>query len=206
MGRTTKKSPAEVGWIMKLIAVIMVYNCGEVLLDALKSIDGLVDEIHCFDGRYAYHSSSESFFSSDNTKEIIENFALTSKSRVSYNQLPFAMYETEARTISIEDIVEGDWVFVIDSDERVISWDNGIRSLLEGSKELAYFIFAENTVYRVCRFFKKAKGMKYYYGDRLLSLNEEFKKRKFKTIGIHFIHVKRTREASASGHAQGPHP
>ncbi len=104
---SSKESSIEVAR-MKLIAVIMVYNCGEVLPDTLKSIDGLVDEIHCFDGRYAYHAPVELLYSTDDTRMVIENFALTSKSKTIYNKLPSLMYEANARTFSIQDIKVGD--------------------------------------------------------------------------------------------------
>jgi glycosyltransferase involved in cell wall biosynthesis len=190
---------------MKIIAVIMVYNCGEVLLDTLKSVDGFVDEIHCFDGRYAYHAPVKSLYSTDDTRTIIENFALTSKSKTTYNQLPVSMFESDARTYSIEDIEVGDWVFVIDSDERVIKWcDESLRE----NKELAYLIFMDEHTYPVCRLFRKTFGMKYYSGDKITSKNEIFHTRDFKSIGIYCIHEfkKRSRQSPASTFAQGPHP
>lgn len=194
---------------MKLIAVIMVYNCGEVLPDTLRSIDGLVDEIRCFDGRYAYHAPVESLYSTDDTRTVIENFALTSKSKTIYNELPSLMYESSARTFSIKDIDEGDWVFVIDSDERVIKWSNDVSSILRQNNELAFLIFMDEKLYPVCRFFRKTAGMEYYSGDKISSsINRIFHTRRFKSLGIWCIHEfkKRTRLPPASTFAQGPHP
>lgn len=189
--------------IMKIIAVIMVYNCGEVLPDTLKSIDGLVDEIRCFDGRYSY-IKSKSLYSTDDTREIVEKFALLSKSKTTYNQLPFSMFESEARTFSIRGIKEGDWVFVIDSDERVVKWDETIRK----SKEPSRSIFMDDKLYPVCRLYRKISDMKYYGGDKISSPLVNFHDAKFKSIGIYCIHEfkKRTRQAPASTFAQGPHP
>jgi glycosyltransferase involved in cell wall biosynthesis len=194
---------------MKLIAVIMVYNCGEVLPDTLRSIDGLVDEIRCFDGRYAYHKPIESLYSTDDTRAIIENFAFISKSKITYNQLPSPMYEADARTFSIQNIEVGDWVFVIDSDERVVKWGNDVRFTFEQTNELAYFIFMNEQIYPVCRFFRKATGMEYYSGDKIASpTNKIFYTRQFKPIEIYCIHEfkKRTHLPPASTFAQGPHP
>lgn len=187
----------------------MVYNCGEVLPDTLKSIDGLVDEIHCFDGRYAYHAPVESLYSTDDTRTIIENFALISKSKITYNKLPTSMYEADARTFSIENIEVGDWVFVIDSDERVVKWGDDVSSTLMQSNELAYFIFMDEQIYPVCRLYKKAAGMEYYSGDRIASpKNRIFHTRQFKPLRIYCIHEfkKRNRQPPASTFAQGPHP
>lgn len=188
----------------------MVFNCGEVILDALKSIDGRVDEIHCFDSRWNSLYDINFPHSTDDTKSIIENFALTSKSKVKYKELPSPLWESHARTLSIEDIEEGDWVFVLDSDERIIEWDTNIRSILEQSNELAYYIFMDKSFFSVCRFFKKTKEMKYVSGDRISSQNISYynMSEKFKPISINFLHdyTKRTRLSRASLYRQAPHP
>jgi hypothetical protein len=119
------------------------------------------------------------------------------------------MYESSARTASIQDIEVGDWVFVIDSDERVVKWDNDVSSVLRQSKELAYFIFMDERLYPVCRLFKKMADMEYYSGDKIASSsNKIFHTRQFKSLGIYCIHEfkKRTRLSPASTFAQGPHP
>jgi glycosyltransferase involved in cell wall biosynthesis len=195
---------------MKIIAVIMVFNCGEVILDALKSIDGLVDEIHCFDSRWNSIPNEYGDHSSDDTKALIEKFAITSKSKIEYKELPSPLWESNARTLSIEDIKEGDWIFVIDSDERVIEWDNNIRFILEQSNELAYCISMDKSFFSVCRFFKKTKDMKYISSDKISSQNISYYDimQKFKPITIDFLHdyTKRTRLSRASLYRQAPHP
>jgi glycosyltransferase involved in cell wall biosynthesis len=191
---------------MKIIAIIMVFNCGDVVLDTLKSIDGKVDEIRCFDNRWVYASEKYGNYSSDDTKVIIENFGLASKSKVSYIMLPSPLSEGKSRTLSIENIEEGDWVFVIDSDERVIEWNS---SGLGENSELGYCIFLDKIILPICRLFKKMEGMK-YFGDKIYSPTGKIYnvKEDFKSIEIVIQHYfkERKRQPRASTYAQGPHP
>jgi len=188
---------------MKIIAVILVYNCGDVLLNTLKSIDGKVDEIHCYDTCWLI--SPKTLHSSDNTKTVIENFSITSKTKADYTELPSPMSEGHARTASIKNINDGDWVFVIDSDEVVTVWGDDIRSILETSNEKGYFWFMEFSLFKLCRLFKKTKDMGYFFCT-VMSGGKSLGELRAININIHHDYNKRKHEKRASGTAQRPHP
>jgi len=189
---------------MRIICVIPVFNCGDTLLETLKSVDGKVDEIHCYDTCWLINPKT--FHSSDNTKEIIEKFSETSKTKADYIVLPSPMNEQKCRDISIENIADGDWVFAIDSDEVVTKWDTLIRLTLERTSEKGFYWFMDGHLFPVCRLFRKEKGMK-YFTCRILSPNGETLNN-LGSIDIHVRHdyEKRKREKRASETAQRPHP
>jgi hypothetical protein len=120
--------------LVKIITIMPVYECGDVVLTALKSIDGKVDEIRCYDGRWVGHDGAD--YSTDNTEEVILKFAEYSKSKIFYRKLVPA-YEWEFHNKIFKDIADGDWVFKLDSDEIILEWEN-VRETLENSTEKAY--------------------------------------------------------------------
>jgi len=193
---------------MKIIGVIMVYNCGDVVLEALKSLDGLVDEIRCCDSCWIPKFSGIPY-SNDDTQSVIEKFAKTSKSKVEYIRLNSPTSEGKARVNALENIVEGDWVFVLDADERVIGWDSNVRSILEGTNEVGFLFYWDGkSIFPTCRFFRRINGMKYFTqnpcfsNDILLDKNH-----KLGPIAINVHHDTRKRRCpNASGYAQRPHP
>lgn len=211
---------------MKIVAVIMVYNCGDVLPETLKSLDGRVDEIFCFDGRWQYVKGNRILgpeppvYSNDDTREIIEKFGVTSKSKVSYFQLPPDLVEEKARTLTLDYIQDNDWVFVIDSDEIVVEWGDDVRSTLENSQEIGYYIYSNNhfgkyNILAICRFYRKTDKIRYYLNDRVHQkdigfLCYSYMKRHFKPLHIvmehRLTHGERKRMPHASEYAHGPHP
>jgi glycosyltransferase involved in cell wall biosynthesis len=209
----------------------MVFNCGDIILDTLKSLDGRVDEIHCYDGAWDYvqiemkkAKMNAADYSTDNTEVIIKQFALTSKSKVEYHKIQPHLREREARTKSIANIAEGDWVFVIDSDEKVIEWNDNIRFVLENENKDAYYFFegGRRTIYLLkgnmgdgqftFRFFKKVSGMRYSGADTINSPKQnihtiEYKKH-LTPIGIVISHQwsKRKTQPHARQLGHRPHP
>lgn len=113
----------------------MVYQCDDVILSCLQSIDGKVDSIFCFDGRW--HGIEGPDYSTDKTQEIIIEFSKISKSKVSYIQLP-VLHQWESRTAAFKYLDNGAWGIVIDSDEIVTEWGDDVRTTLENSTEKAY--------------------------------------------------------------------
>lgn len=191
---------------MKIIGVILVFNCGDIILEALKSIDGLVNEIHCYDSCWI---PIKALYSTDDTQSIIEEFAKTSKSKIEYHEIPSPTTEGRARKASIENVEEGDWVFVIDADEKVTRWDDNVRSILEQTTEEGYYYYWNNTsIFPTCRFFRKIKGMGYHSNNSCLPDNKELDKdHNLKPIGINVCHnTKQRRCPHASEYAQRPHP
>jgi glycosyltransferase involved in cell wall biosynthesis len=114
----------------KIVGIIPVYNSADVILDALKSIDGKVDEILCFDGRWEGYVGAN--HSTDETQKIILEFSMHSKSSVYYIALP-VLHQHEARTAMLKYLENGDWAIQIDSDEKVIEWGDGVRDMLTNS-------------------------------------------------------------------------
>jgi len=112
-----------------------VYNCADVILESLKSIDGKVDEIICVDGRWIGIEGADR--STDDTQKIILKFSAHSKSSVFYTLLP-VMHQWEARTESLKFAENGSWIILLDSDELVIEWGDEVRSTLENSTEKTY--------------------------------------------------------------------
>lgn len=121
----------------KIVVIMMVYQSADVVLDALKSFDGYPDEIICFDGRWKGYIGPD--HSDDGTKEIVEEFAKTSKSKISYFQLPI-LHQWQARTQALKHLENGDWAIVIDSDEKLLEWTLEVNDFLRASNAKAYRI------------------------------------------------------------------
>ena len=189
---------------MRIICVIPVYNCGDMLLETLRSVDGKVDEIHCYDTCWLINSST--LHSSDDTKQIIENFSKTSKTKADYIMLSSPMSEQKCRDASIENVAEGDWVFAIDSDEVVIRWDDNVRSILENTIEKGFFWYMDNHMFPVCRLFRKEKCMKYFTCRVCDSKGKILQALYMININVRHDFNKRKREKHASETAQRPHP
>ena len=119
----------------KIVAIVMAYQCADVILSCLQSVDGLVDEILCFDGRWEGYTGAD--HSTDGTDKVIIEFAKTSKSKVSYFQLPL-LHQWESRTEALKHLNNGDWAIMLDSDEHIIEWGNDIHDRLASSNAKAY--------------------------------------------------------------------
>ena len=122
----------------KIICLMPVYNSADVVLEALKSIDGKVDEILCLDGRWIGTSGLD--HSTDGTEEIVLSFSEHSKSRVYYTRSR-PMHQWEARTESLKFCGDNDWAIFLDSDEIITKWDDDVRKTLETSNEKTYRLY-----------------------------------------------------------------
>jgi hypothetical protein len=121
----------------KIIAILLVFNSADSILNCLKSLEERVDEIHCFDGRwkgFPYPSDH----SDDETKDIILKFAEMSQTSVYFFPLS-VMHQHEARTESMKHVKDGDWIFILDTDEIVKTWDDKvIRQTIETTTERGF--------------------------------------------------------------------
>lgn len=122
----------------RIICLIPVYNSADVILEALKSVDGKVDDILCIDGRWIGASGLD--HSTDETEEIVLSFSEHSISNVFYTRFK-PMHQWEARTQSLKFCGEGDWAFFLDSDEIVTIWGEDVRKTLETSIEKTYRLY-----------------------------------------------------------------
>lgn len=147
---------------MKIIAIMMVYNSADVILKALESIDGKVDEILCFDSRWIGYNGSD--HSTDGTDAIIRQFSMYSHSSVFYISL-LPMHQWQARTEALKYVQNGNWVFIYDSDECIIEWENEVRNILENSSERTYRIcqirFKPYTALPIPCLFRKTETLRY---------------------------------------------
>jgi glycosyltransferase involved in cell wall biosynthesis len=117
-----------------------MYQSADVILKALQSIDGKVDEIYCFDGRWEGYTGPDN--SDDGTENLIAEFAKTSKSKVSFFKLP-VLYQWQARTEALKHLENGDWAIMLDSDEMIVDWGEDVRQILSSPDTNA-------KVFRVC--------------------------------------------------------
>jgi glycosyltransferase involved in cell wall biosynthesis len=151
----------------KLICVMPVYNCADTILTALQSIDGLVDEIRCYDGKWI--GKDGPLYSPDNTQQIIEEFAKVSKSKVSYWRFERPMYEWFFHNEILKGIENGDWLFKLDADEIILEWEN-VRETLEKSTEKAYrvcwHLFKPYAAVPNAKFFRKTETLYYNLNHR----------------------------------------
>jgi len=142
----------------------------------LESIDGLVDDIWVYDSRWIgveYYSN----FSTDETDKIVLKFARHAKSRVHLGFMP-VLHQYEARSRAFLPIPEGDWIFILDSDECVKTWTFDKSRLdtttIQGFR-ICFRIPDEFTAYPTARLFKKTKGMRITFDHRWLADDEHGK-------------------------------
>jgi len=139
-------------------------------MKCLESLDGKVDDIWVFDGKWEGFNYP-SFYSDDGTDKLVLKFARTAKSKVHLGFIPAHTHQYMARTMSINVIPEGDWILIIDSDEYVTKWTVD-RAMLETTTERGFrvcFRYDEMwTTLPTPKFFKKIKGLEYTTDHRLL--------------------------------------
>ena len=141
--------------VMKLSVAMITQNSGEVIEDSLKSLEGLWDELFVVDDD-----------SKDNTRLIIERYGGKTFSLRNKNLGERKQWLVEK--------AKGDWILVIDSDERLsVDLRNEIQKILKYPKVsrgiAGYNIIYQNYVfgkpvyfggenYGKVRFFRKGKG------------------------------------------------
>lgn len=116
-----------------------IYNCSDVIVKALDSIDGKVNEIMCFDGRWVGHDGPD--YSPDNTIDIINEWAKTSKTKVSIFRIEPIYHEWEFHNEILKHINNGDWILKLDSDELILEWGPNVYSILGRSTEKAHRVY-----------------------------------------------------------------
>jgi hypothetical protein len=122
----------------EIVCIIFVYQSADVVLEALKSIDGKVDRILCFDGRWEGYTGPD--HSIDETQKIILGFSMYSKSPIFYIALS-VMHQWQARTTALKYLQNGDWSIVLDADERIVEWGDDVHNILDHSN---------TKVFRIC--------------------------------------------------------
>lgn len=119
----------------EIVCIMFVYQGADVVFEALKSIDGKVDRILCFDGKW--HGYTGPDHSTDETQKIILEFSMSSKSQVYYIALP-VLHQWQARTLALTYLQNNDWAVTIDADEMIIEWEDNVRNILMNSDIKAY--------------------------------------------------------------------
>lgn len=152
--------------MVKIIAIIPIYNCSDVILGCLQSIDGLVDEIKCFNGRWAVRDGPD--YSPDNTEDLIREWGKTSKSKVIIYRLTPNLYEWEFHNEILKTIENGDWLFKIDSDEVVMEWVN-VRETLDSTAKayrVCCVLFKPYAAVPNAKFYRKTPSLHYDHNHR----------------------------------------
>lgn len=169
--------------ILKIHALIAVYNAYETIWKCLESLIDVVDRIVILDGRWTGFEG-ESLTSNDGTSLEIEDFIVMCKQQaevdIEYFMATEENHQYEARNILLDQVPEGDWFIIIDSDEDVINFSDNFREFLETSKEIAYRCNQKDETqtnakpYVHPRLLKKIQGMHYGSNHRyLLDINNE---------------------------------
>lgn len=103
----------------RLVALYSVFNDARLIEESMRSLLGIVDEYHVYDGRYKGYictCGSEHDFSCDSTKEAVERFKSETGARVNYREIR-AMWEFDKRQVMFDDLALGETGIVIDADE-----------------------------------------------------------------------------------------
>lgn len=170
----------------KIIAIVPIYNCADTILIALQSIDGLVDEIYCYNGRWAVRDGPD--YSPDNTEDLIKEWCKTSKSKVVIYHLMPNLHEWEFHNEILKTIDNGNWLFKIDADEVILEWIN-VRETIENSIEKAYrvclVLFKPYAAVPNAKFYRKTPTLHYDLNHREIFDNGGW----IDTAHAHIIHI-----------------
>lgn len=104
----------------RLIAVLSVYQEAFHIANTLKTLDGYADEIHVFDGAYPpFPHDTKKPGSTDKTKDIVNAFPNTI-----WHPAESYRDQTHKRTRTLQIGKPGDYLIVVDGDERVFGLEN----------------------------------------------------------------------------------
>jgi glycosyltransferase involved in cell wall biosynthesis len=145
---------------MNIVATIPVWNCDETLEDCLNSLNGKVDGIILFEGKWKLREYG-SLRSTDRTINIIEDFSKRTDSFVILVQNLKPVLESECRSFMYSMVRKGDWILSVDSDEIILEW-NVDRDFLSKTDEKAFrvhYITKSNLISYVPKFFKRTEGL-----------------------------------------------
>lgn len=162
---------------MKIHGVLSVFNEATTLRGALESMSPFVDDFIIVDGAYAkFPNTGKNGASNDGTLELIKQLQLEWQKPIKLIECPGRPWETEMekRTAYFDAMQVGEWMIMLDADER-LAFGGEILAGLEGRAEIRPFdcgvlIFRfiqenGNAHYGTCaRVYKKKPGTKYGNG------------------------------------------
>jgi hypothetical protein len=158
---------------MKLYALLCAYNCDETFFDCLTALAYFVDVILILEGRWIGYEGT-SLVSTDDTRNeflrFISSQPWNTKVELRYMAMTEQMHQYEARNFLVEQVPEGDWFLMVDSDEIFTSWARDTVKLLtsltvEGTRGLCIYSYDEVEKTQSGRrmdlpkMFRKTKGM-----------------------------------------------
>jgi len=157
---------------MNLIALIHVYNGDETILFTLESLLGKVDKVIILDGRWI-GVECNSLHSTDKTYDVVKTFMKDHPILpIIYLYATKPMHQVESRQYLLDQVPNGDWVLMIDSDEIVINWiDNLKEKILKTTKEKYFVVHGKYHRVRLgtVRLMCKSKGLFYERNHRWMS-------------------------------------
>lgn len=164
----------SLGIIMRIHGYMLVYNAVETVEKALNSLLGKVDDIYILDNRWIGVEGKDNI-SDDGTIEKIVSWALKHPQTpvhyflYSYSQL----HQIEARNKLLSKIPDGDWVFILDSDEEITKWIPNLKDILEKATVKGFRICGKGMFpIPTFRLFKKANGIHYTKNHRFMDDND----------------------------------
>lgn len=158
-----------------LHALICVYNASETITECIEALSKFVDHIIIFDGLWLGFEG-KSINSNDGTLEkIIKWVSLHPTFNMTYMQATKLLHQYEIRTILLNEVPEGDWFLIVDSDEIYEAPDD-LSKTLYFSSDRGYRVFHYDVLHPrgyakaldQPRIFRKTKGMKYSSNHRFL--------------------------------------
>lgn len=149
---------------MKLHALICTYNCEDTIKQCLKALDRFVDVIHIFDGKWI-GMEYEGTNSKDKTLLFITEFMEEANAEMDVIIAPESIHQCFARQVLVDQVPNGDWLLVIDSDEIVVKFPLKLKRMLEKSQMRGYRIFLKSKGKErsipIPRLLKKTDGLHY---------------------------------------------
>lgn len=123
---------------MKLHALISTYNAVENIIDCLKSLEDKVDDVYILDGRWM-GVEGYSLHSTDGTIQKIFSFSQSSKLPIFLSLAQNLMNQVDSRNVLISFIPDDDWFLIIDSDEKIVKWEN-VKETLQNTEVIGFRI------------------------------------------------------------------
>lgn len=144
------------------------YNSADTIVDSIKSLKNRVDLILCFDAKWNGFPYP-SLYSDDDTEDLINCLKKTENIPVQYIRLPSPIDQVTMRSMMLDFVPNGEWIFNIDADEYVTHW-SGVKEVLNAIPERGFRIcqkfqrpYCATTTLRLI---KKTTGLKYTNNHR----------------------------------------
>lgn len=178
----SKVKKGVLNFLGKIWACLNVFNEKDALKAAVESCDPYVDGYIFVDGAYAgFPNHGNNGASNDGTLELIKSMITERTGKecklIESPGRPW-MTEMEKRTAYCNAVPEGDWIFIIDADERILYGGDYLTSL-DAICETRYFeagivIIKSSSYGTMPRVFKKLRGMHYEAGHSHIIHDGEF--------------------------------